>query len=490
MASQDVYIPPKEIAPGVFTTGGTGSVPTNSAAAQTISATQLQPEKPIDVTGTITTPTDTGSNLVASGDATQSNLQRYLDLANQPTTSSGGYDELLKQLGLASDSLTGRGAAQTQAEQTTGFTQANKELADLNAQYLAKKAEYDKLNANIEAGAGRKGLTTSQMTGQQGAVNRAAAADLGLLQAQILGKQGQVEAAQNAVNRAVDLMYQDREAVYNSKLNQLNLIKDRLTGEEAKRAKALEYALSIEKTQSDDAKQLKKDIQTTAFTLAKNKAPQSLINRAYQAKTMKELMTIPGMSNFLMSPVEKMELELKSLALQKARKEFSTDISAKDIPLAVAQTEDKVNRIKNLKQDSYALRASTGAVRAIAPGVSSVNDWRANVKNLLADLELDELGRVKVSGVTFGQLSNGEREAVGRAATAIKAAQVGEKGRFRMSEKEFIKNLNTIQKMTELDFERRVGLPYTAFESQLNQVTPEEYAEKVIEGGNPYSTLE
>lgn len=330
MASQDVYIPPKEIAPGVFTTGGTGSVPTNSAAAQTISATQLQPEKPIDVTGTITTPTDTGSNLVASGDATQSNLQRYLDLANQPTTSSGGYDELLKQLGLASDSLTGRGAAQTQAEQTTGFTQANKELADLNAQYLAKKAEYDKLNANIEAGAGRKGLTTSQMTGQQGAVNRAAAADLGLLQAQILGKQGQAEQAQNAANRAVDLMYQDREAVYNSKLQQLNLVKDRLTGEEAKRAKALEYALNKEKDIIDEQKATKKAIVEMTLTALSSGAPQSVIDAASRATDTLSAAKILGRYSPETLKYELLKQQIKTEKAQQSK--IYADIASSKLP--------------------------------------------------------------------------------------------------------------------------------------------------------------
>jgi len=252
--------------------------------SQTITPTQIQPQAPINIASTFQQPTDMGTGLVASGDMIQQDIQKYLDAANQPQTETQSlYDRLLGSVSTASENLTGRGASQTQAEQQTGFTQANKELADLNAQYLSKRAEYDKLNANIEATAGGKGLTTSMMLGQQGAVNRAAAADLGLLQAQILGKQGQVEQAQNTANRAVDLIYQDREAVYNTKLKQLELIKDKLTGEESKQAKALEYALNKEQKALEEEKANKKAITEMTLTALSSGAPQSAIDAASKA---------------------------------------------------------------------------------------------------------------------------------------------------------------------------------------------------------------
>ncbi len=284
--------------------------------SQTITPTQIQPQAPINIASTFQQPTDMGTGLVASGDMIQQDIQKYLDAANQPQTETQSlYDQLIGSVSTASEGLTGRGASQTQAEQQTGFTQANKELADLNAQYLSKKAEYDKLNANIEATAGGKGLTTSMMLGQQGAVNRAAAADLGLLQAQILGKQGQVEAAQSAANRAVDLMYQDREAVYNTKLKQLELIKDKLTGEESKRAKALEYALNKEQKALDEEKQVKKDIQALALKIGGFGADSNTITKVANAKDYNEALTFAG--SYLQDPKDSLDMQLTKAQIAK-----------------------------------------------------------------------------------------------------------------------------------------------------------------------------
>jgi len=279
---------------------------------------------PIDVSGTVQTPTDTGSGLVAGGDMIQQDIQKYLDAANQPQSETQSlYDQLLGSVSTASEGLTGRGSAQLQAEQQTGATQANKELADLNAQYLTRKAEYDKLITGIEAGAGRQGLTTSAVMGQQGAVSRAAASELGLLQAQILGKQGQVEQAQNAANRAVDLMYADREAVYNTRLKQLELVKDKLSGEEAKRAKALEYALNKEQKALEEERQNKKDILSIGLLVSKNQAPQSVVAKINSAKTYEEAINLA--SPYMVSPADKLDLQLKRLQIAKASKDLRGD---------------------------------------------------------------------------------------------------------------------------------------------------------------------
>lgn len=395
---------------------------------------------------------------------------------------------ILEQLGII-QGLSGESQALTQAQEEEGVFRLKQEYKDIADRISARQAflqeEYKAINASPMSFAARAGY--------ESAIQARAESEILSLNAEAQAIAGRYDMAVDTAQRAVDAKYKPQKERLQLLKDQLEAIKPLLTEEQAQRAQKREQLIKQEERQYQKAEAEEKSVSEIAYTIAKNSAPQSLVNKALQAKTQKELMAIPGISNYLLSPVEKLDRDLKTLALRKARAELgttSTQVSAKDIPLVVAQTEDKINRIKNLKKDSYALNASTGSLRAIAPGVPEVLDWRANVKNLLADLELDELGRVKVSGVTFGQLSNGEREAVGRAATAIKAAQVGEKGRFRMSEEEFVKNLNTIQKLTELDFERRVGVPFASFESQLKNVTEEEYADNLINGGNPYSAFE
>lgn len=325
--------------------------------SQTITPTQIQPQAPINISSTFQQPTDMGTGLVASGDMIQQDIQKYLDAANQPQTETQSlYDQLLGSVSTASEGLTGRGASQTQAEQQTGFTQANKELADLNAQYLSKKAEYDKLNANIEATAGGKGLTTSMMLGQQGAVNRAAAADLGLLQAQILGKQGQVEAAQSAANRAVDLMYQDREAVYNTKLKQLELIKDKLTGEESKRAKALEYALNKEQKALEEEKANKKAITEMTLTALSSGAPQSAIDAASKATDTLTAAKILGKYSPETLKYELLKEQIKTEKAQRANYNASAAKTRKEtdqIGAAVVGLDGLISTLPKSSQERY-----------------------------------------------------------------------------------------------------------------------------------------
>lgn len=328
MATQEITIPKKEIAPGVFTTGGIATAP------QTVDATKIGNVPPIQPTtaqpkvdGSVVAGAETMANQI------EADYQRSLDMQNKVTGDTSTLDNATKALKTAGEALGGRGQETITTEQQFGIPEKNKELSTLNADILAKNAEYqqanseyEKLKADLEAGAGRRGLTTAQLTGQQGAVTRAQAAelnrkasDIGLLQARALGLQGQIESAQNAANRAIDLKYQDREQEYKIKLDQYNLIKDQLTGEQAKRGKALEYALNQEARKLEEQKAEEKAVQSMGITLAQNQAPQSIINRVNQAKSVKEIMSIPGISKYLLSTQDRLDIAIKQQTLQEKR---------------------------------------------------------------------------------------------------------------------------------------------------------------------------
>ncbi len=101
--------------------------------------------------------------------------------------------------------------------------------------------------------------------------------------------------------------------------------------------------------------------------------------------------------------------------------------------------------------------------------INTVEDWRAVAKTVLSRLTVDELGRIKAAGVTFGALYDQEREAVGSAASALIAGAVKENGeltgRFNISESKVKSELEKIMKYAEIDFERRTGQTYEEFKN-------------------------
>lgn len=285
-----------------------------------INNAQLKPAAPINNLGVITN-TANGASAVEGANTVQADMQKYIDLANQPPSQEQTIaDSLLKDLGLAGESLVGRGQDQLAAEAQVGIPTINKDLAATNAElltataeYKKASAEYEKLKSDIEAGAGRKGLTTGAVMGQQGAVTRAQASelnrkasDIALIQAKALGQQGQLEAAQKAADRAIDLKYQDLEDAYKVKKDQYNLNKDILDKYDKKRSDALAYALNKEEKALTEVKDYQKTILNNALSSG---ASQSVINGILNSKTREEI-TKAG-AGYLQSKADKLDMQLK-----------------------------------------------------------------------------------------------------------------------------------------------------------------------------------
>jgi len=261
-----------------------------------ITSASLAPQPSPDLSQSFTPQPDLVTPTVAGAGANQATFdtdyQRYLDLQNQ------GQDNSLANMiaGVAGDieGLGGRGAAQQQSDNKYGVNQFTQRDADLSAQRKSMMAEFNQSitqqraeQANLEAGAGAKGLTTAMLGGQQAALarvreaeNQTAAAKIGLLDAEILGNQGKLEAAQNAANRAVDLMYQDREATVNTKLKQIELYTPLFNANEKKKADALTFALNKENDRLAEEKANKKALENLFINAANQGAPQSLIDEA------------------------------------------------------------------------------------------------------------------------------------------------------------------------------------------------------------------
>lgn len=288
---KNITIPQKEIAPGIFSTGGTATMPTvNPLQSNVITPGALQPQPKIDIA---TTP-------VPQTPSIEGDMAYYNQLVNQQSEAQKQLEATRNQgLGDVSklmQELTGQGTEQLSLEQQfvnpiqqqlQGLTgQIGTELAD----YRQAEALYEKAKSDIEAGAGRKGITTSAVMGQQGAIDRAKASELNvkasniaLLQAQAQAVQGRLDLAQRQVDRAIDLKYKSKEQEIEVKKFQLGVISDLLTKEEKKQADSLNMALNKEEKRIAEAKENEKAIEKMLLDATPN-APASVIANAKAIK--------------------------------------------------------------------------------------------------------------------------------------------------------------------------------------------------------------
>lgn len=277
-SGQPTYVTPI-VSSSVDKSGSLSNVQTDPTKA--VSLDSLQPQTPLQVP-TATPRPDSLAPAVASATQTSKSLQDYIKELTPPATeTSNQYNALADQISQLLPGLGGRGEAQLSAETAAGLPEQKKRLADINAQLLTKVAEvtksdtaYEQLIANLENpnNAQQLGIPMSAIIGQQAQVRKAQlaehnskAADLGLLQAYALGLQGQVQAAQEGVNRAIDLKYQDRESELNLKMQQLSILEGKLNKEEAITKQALERKYAEEQQKLEEEKAKAKDNINLAF---------------------------------------------------------------------------------------------------------------------------------------------------------------------------------------------------------------------------------
>jgi hypothetical protein len=154
--------------------------------------------------------------------------------------------------------------------------------------------------------------------------------------------------------------------------------------------------------------------------------------------------------------------------------------------MVVERGADKIKQLDSLINNSLGIRANAGLFRRVSlVNKQKSNDWQADVKNVMSRLTVDELGRIKADGVTFGALSNGERLAVGEAASTLinGAEKVVDKygnttytGKFNISEKKVRESLELIKKYAAIDFQKRTGMPYDQYQA-MQAVTPDDLSQ-------------
>lgn len=241
-------------------TGEITTAPMTSINPQPTNPSQGQPVviQPAQTTGaaplTLPQPANTitqADSTIAGAGQTSKTIQDYLNKLETPKTAldntQQAYIDRLNQL---YGSNVGKAQETANLEDTSGLNTLKKQLADLNGQILTKNAEYVKLRDTTEQNSNLKGSFSAKDT----QLARAQAADVGLLQARAMGLQGQVGAAQDAIERAINLKYQGIEEEITAKEKQMALIAPLLTAQQAKQAKAQEMMLADEKERITEQK--------------------------------------------------------------------------------------------------------------------------------------------------------------------------------------------------------------------------------------------
>lgn len=252
-------------------TGEITTAPMTSINPQPTNPSQGQPVviQPAQTTGaaplTLPQPANTitqADSTIAGAGQTSKTIQDYLNKLETPKTAldntQQAYIDRLNQL---YGSNVGKAQETANLEDTSGLNILKKQLADLNGQILTKNAEYVKLRDTTEQNSNLKGSFSAKDT----QLARAQAADVGLLQARAMGLQGQVGAAQDAIERAINLKYQGIEEEITAKEKQMALIAPLLTAQQAKQAKAQELLLADEKERIAEEKQKAKNNLSFAF---------------------------------------------------------------------------------------------------------------------------------------------------------------------------------------------------------------------------------
>lgn len=423
-------------------------------------------------------------------------LLKNFDLTQNEQAATSAQENIVAKMLENITNQQGESAYKTQLLNESGIGQKRQDLVNLNSQILQKQAEIQqddiKLISSMRAEENRDTLlpfaqnAQAKLAGDAAIIRALKTSEIGVLNALAIGKQGDLQLAKDTINEAVDAKfapYKEQNALYEA---QLKAIQPFLDKAEKKQALAQQTKVSLAMKEIDKVADFQKQILSNAIS---NNAPQSVLN-AINGATSIDGITKAG-KGYLVSRADKLDMDLKQMQINKLSSEIiekagEKGINEKDLPLIVKSAADKINKIQGLIDNNKGLTASSGTAKRAAGFSGKIRDWRADVKNVLSDLTVDELGRVKASGVTFGALSEGERKAVGDAASALNsAASMDNEGRltgyFNISEDKVRQELKTIQDYAKIDFERRTGVSYDDYLATQNApVTEDSYVNSLL----------
>jgi hypothetical protein len=432
-------------------------------------------------------------------------LLKNFDLTQNEQAATSAQENIVARMLENITNQQGESAYKTQLLNESGIGQKRQELVNLNSQILQKQAEIQqddiKLVSTLRAEENRDTLlpfaqnAQAKLAGDAAIIRALKTSEIGVLNALAIGKQGDLQLAKDTINEAVDAKfapYKEQNALYEA---QLKAIQPFLDKAEKKQALAQQTKLNLAMKEIDKVADYQKMVLSNA-SLAE--APISVINAINKATSIDEI--AKAGKGYLVSPADKLDLELKRAQINSANRanqegktptiktingtDYQWDGSKWIVPAIQSNTPsgadvttvknfDEIKKIQKLSKDNLAINASAGTIQR-NPGIINRNriaDWRANTNTILSKLTVTELARIKGTGVTFGALSEGERNAVAAAASVLNEAKIytgsGENkewtGRFSISEDLVRESLGEIEKYAEIDFIKRTGMTSTDY---------------------------
>lgn len=306
----NINIPKKEIAPGVFSTGGTATMPTVNPInnqSNVITPESLAPVTPIQ--GLPTTPAPT-----APPKQTPINYDEMFGLTDfqkqAEQTQEQGISEIIKSMGVLQNEAT-----DLQAERQ------RRGIEDLYKQGQATKARITALDAEMQQDdivlaqkmrneERRDTLLPFAQMGQAKLAGDAAiyrglkTAEKNTLISQQLAQQGDIALAEQFAKDAIDAKYAPYKQNIENYKTLLEIIKPSLTAAENKRLKAQEAKVTSAENEIKKAEENEKAIQNIALKIAEFGGDPNIIKNA---KTPIEAISMAG--NKLQDPVQKLQLQ-------------------------------------------------------------------------------------------------------------------------------------------------------------------------------------
>jgi hypothetical protein len=441
---------------------------------QAITPQALQPQPTAPLPSATPTPAPTQSQNLAS------DLIATFDLSQQEQKAVEKRDSGLDQYLADLTGLEGQAQALKEEQNKAGVNTFRQELNNINSQILKKQAEVNQddiqLVANMRAEERRDTLLPfaqigqAKLAGDAQIVRALKFAEIGVLNAQALAKQGDISLAQQTAEEAVAVKYapyKDRITTYE---NTLKALEPYLTSAEKKQA-ALQQTkgqMIMREIEKEEARE--KEVFATAFALQKNGAPMAIVEQALKAKTVQEIQQIKGVSGFLLSQAERLDMSLKQAQIANTYAQMRERANAitKEEKEAQKLKEQNIARLPSIKdkiEDIRNLVTSKGlnsVVGTTALGRKSIvnnltgeaQSFVAGVKNLISRETLDTLVNLKAQGGTLGALNEKELAMLENAASKIGAWEIKDKngigtGKFNASEKAFREELERLKMLTE-----------------------------------------
>ena len=410
--------------------------------------------------------------------------------------------------------LAGESADTSAALNSAGVGQLKADLQNINSQIIKKQAEISQdditLIANMRAEERRDTLLPFAQSGQAKIAGDAAilralkTSEIGVLNASAIAKQGDIELAVETAKDAVAAKYAPYKEAINIYQAQLEALAPILSKDEAKQAAQQKLRGDLAMKEIDRAQANDDNAKALALKLQANGAPQSIITKALTAKSIAEIQALPGVSNYLLSKADRLELAIKGEQLTKIKNEnkggdglLSVDDATKlGVPYGTTKAEaiasgkmtggtqkvnerlalqDKITGIDKLK-DNSGLRGVVGPNKFARAGLFDFNtftgtegDFIAGVNQLTNQETLDALLNLKRAGGTLGALSEGEGKLLREAATKINSWALkdsnGNVYGYKTSQKSFKEELDSLKTLSQRALVRAGGPVETADEN-------------------------